>query len=74
MGLLDIIIGCFFCLPNSDMAVYYSSQGRVFLFVFYPTLTWLCTIPRRGVFFCFYAFLPQMVIFDQKKSFVDKIF
>ena len=34
MGLLDIIIGCFFFLPNSDVAVYYSSQGR-FLFSVY---------------------------------------
>ena len=31
MGLLDWIIGWFF-FPNSDVAVYYSSQGRFFCF------------------------------------------
>ena len=32
MGLLDWIIGWFSFLPNSDVAVYYSSQGRFFCF------------------------------------------
>ena len=33
MGLLDWIIGCFCFLPNSDVAVYYSSQGRFLFFL-----------------------------------------
>ena len=41
---------------------------------FFPTLTWLWCIPRRGMFFVFHVIFSKMVIIGQQKWFMDQIF
>ena len=73
MGLLDWIIGWFFFLRNSDVAVVHSSQGRFFFF--YPNSDVAVVHSSQGRFFFFcYVTFSKMVIFGQKGLFLDQIF